>query len=279
MNPRHWLKEESGMALRSIGSMRRLLSVALCAGGLAGGVSPALAAPGRAAAEAPDACAVDPQAIKALEHMGGFLRGLPAFAITAETTTDEVLANGQKIQLSSEAEVRARRPDKLRVDIKSDRKQRQLFYDGKTFTVNGPAGGYYASFAAPPTLAQTISTAEHRYDVEIPLVDLFYWGTDKSGLKDIQSAIDIGPATIDGVETEQYAFKQRDVDWQVWIEKGDRPLPRKIVITSTQAPAQPQHVAVLDWNLKPNVSNAVFAFNPPKDSHRIQFETSASNPR
>ncbi|NTX36724.1 MULTISPECIES: DUF2092 domain-containing protein [unclassified Myxococcus] len=266
------------MGLQGIGSKKRLLSLVLCAGGLVSGLSPALAAPGQAAAGPQDAPAVDPNAIKALEEMGGFLRSLPAFAITAETTTDEVLDSGQKIQLSSEAELRARRPDKLRVDIKSDRKQRQFFYDGKTFTVNGPKGGYYASFDAPPTLAQTIATAEHRYGVEIPLVDLFYWGTDKSGIKDIQSAIDVGPATIDGVETEQYAFKQQGVDWQVWIEKGDKPLPRKLVITNTQDPTQPQHVAVLDWNLKPNVGNAVFAFNPPKGSHRIQFDAGPSNP-
>ena len=37
------------------------------------------------------------------------------------------------------------------------------------------------------------------------------------------------PATIDGVATDHYAFREADVDWEVWIQKGDQPLPRKLV--------------------------------------------------
>lgn len=265
------------MALRrSRGLLRggQMAVLLLCAGGLVGGCSTAFATEVERAGAPRDEPAVDPQAIKALEGMGAFLRSLPSFEVEAETTTDEVLDSGQKVQLSADADIRVRRPDRLRVDIKSDRKQRQLWYDGKTFTVNGPKGGYYASFDAPPTLAETVSVAEQRYGVELPLVDLFYWGTDKSGINDIQSAIDVGPATIEGVETEQYAFRQKGVDWQLWIQKGDQPLPRKLVITSTKDPAQPQHVAILDWDLKPDVGDTVFAFTPPADSHRILFDES-----
>ncbi|MCY1044867.1 DUF2092 domain-containing protein [Corallococcus sp. bb12-1] len=251
---------------------KRLAVWGLCAGSVLGWGPPALAATAPAAKSSQTAPAVEPQAVAALERMGAFLRGQQTFEVTAKTTTDELLDNGQKVQVSGTADIRARRPDRLRVDSASDLKQRQYFYDGKRFTVNGPGSGYYASFDAPPTLAKTLEAAEQRYGVELPLVDLFYWGTDKGSVKKLKSALYVGPATVEGVATDQYAFRQGDVDWQVWIEKGDRPVPRKLVVTSSQEPSQPQHVATLDWNLKPRFEDALFDFVPPKDAHRIAFE-------
>src|SRR5882724_5222070 len=66
--------------------------------------------------------AVLPEALSALEKMGGFLRTLKAFTVHADTSTDEVLADtGQKIQFGSVVDYRVRPPDRLRADIASDR--------------------------------------------------------------------------------------------------------------------------------------------------------------
>ncbi|NOK22037.1 DUF2092 domain-containing protein [Corallococcus carmarthensis] len=263
------------MGMHASGRSRRV-AWAVVSGALVGWTVPALGAEEQASSTAPE---IDPQALSALNRMGAFLRDQQSFAVRAETTTDEVLTSGQKVQFSGQSDIQVRRPDRLRADISSDRKQRQLFYDGKTFTVNGPRMGYYASFDAPPTLAKTIQEAEQRFGIEVPLVDLFYWGTDQSGVRDIQSAIDVGPARVQGVDTEHYAFRQDGVDWQLWIEKGDTPLPRKLVITTVKEPAQPQHAVLLDWNLRPRLDDAAFAFVPAKDSHRIVLEEAKARSR
>jgi hypothetical protein len=46
-------------------------------------------------------------------------------------------------------------------------------------------------------------------------------------LQDMTAAGYIGTSWIDGVECDHVAVRQADVDWQVWIERGDTPLPRK----------------------------------------------------
>jgi hypothetical protein len=199
---------------------------------------------------------IDPAVIQALEKMGAFLRELRAFAIKADTTTDELLENGQKIQLS---EV-------------SDQRKRHSFYDGKTFTLYGPRHGYYATFDAPPTLRELIDVAEQRYNVEFPLVDLFYWGTEQSGIRDIQSAIRVGPSKVGDVDTDHYALQQPDVDWQIWIQRGAQRLPRKLVITSKRELGQPQFSATLGWNLAPNADDSAFVFQPPSGARRVVFE-------
>ena len=71
-----------------------------------------------------------------------------------------------------------------------------------------------------------------RYGLEFPLADLFYWGTAKSGVGDIRAATSLGRSTVAGVPCDHYAYRQADVDWQIWIEQGTSPLPRKLVITS-----------------------------------------------
>jgi hypothetical protein len=208
--------------------------------------------------------------------MGAELRALKAFALRSETTTDEVLDNGQKVQFGGTVDFRVRRPNGLRVEVLSDRKQRQFFYNGKTLTLYGPTNGYYASIAAPPTIGELLQVLDQKYGLQFPLTDLFLWGTDKDGLDDIKSAIYIGPSRIGGVGCDHYVFRQADVDWQIWIERGKTPLPRKLVITTTSEPAQPQYVAVLKWDLAPKLDDKMFTFVPPKGAQRIELATTAA---
>ena len=86
----------------------------------------------------------------------------------------------------------------------------------------------------------------------------------------------VGPARIGGVETDQYAYSSGDVDWQVWIERGDKPLPRKIVITSLFDETDPQFSAIMSWNTAPGLKDADFTFTPPPNATSIKFATAAT---
>ena len=213
--------------------------------------------------------AVDPAAVKRLEEMGKFLRAQRAFTVRADTATDEVLDTGQKVQIGATAELHVRRPDKMRVDLTSDRKARRLYYDGKTLTVYGPRTGYYATVAAPSSLRELVDFAHDEYGIQTPLADLFVWGTEEAPTKQLTSAILLGQARIDGVETDHYAFRQPGLDWQIWIERGRRPLPRKLVLTTTDDDRYPQHAVQMQWDLTPSNEDRVFTFKPPPGSARI----------
>ncbi len=234
-------------------------------------VAALLALPVAAPPASADRPSIDQAAVRALERMGGFLRAQSSLLVKAESTTDEVLQSGQKLQLHSRADLKIRRPDRFFAELVSDRKSRRFFYDGQRFTVDAPREHYYATVAAPPTLRELVEVAARRYDIELPLADLFYWGTEASGIADILFAIDVGPSTVAGAPCDHYAFRQRDVDWQIWIQRGPRPLPRKLVITTTQDPAQPQHTVVLSWELNLPLDDHLFTFVPPADAHAIEL--------
>lgn len=216
--------------------------------------------------------AIQPEAIDALKKMGAFLREQKSFSVTTETETDYVLDNGQKVRMASHGTLRVERPTHLRADVKSDRKERQFFYDGKTFTMFSPKVGYFTRLAAPPTIGELADDLEVQYGLQLPLVDLFRWGAEGQGgadFGDITSATVIGESDLGGVKTNQYAFRQKGLDWQIWIEQGDKPVPRKIVLTTTDDKARPEREVAMTWKLGESHDDSLFTFKPPKGATQI----------
>ena len=225
------------------------------------------------AAEAP---VRDAAVMKRLAEVGSYLRAQKHFAVKADAVVDEVLLSGQKLQFTSTVDYQVSSPDKLRASVRSDRKYRDYYFDGKTLTQVAPRNGYYASVPLPGTIGEAMTAVAQRYEVEIPLADLFLWGTPKGGLDDVTAALLVGPARIGGVDADHFALRQPGVDWQVWVERGARPLPLKVVITTTDDPAQPQYAATLKWDLKANPAASVFTYVPAKGAHRIELKPVAA---
>ncbi|HYG06607.1 MAG TPA: DUF2092 domain-containing protein [Stenotrophomonas sp.] len=229
------------------------------------------AKPAAPAAQAAAASPLEPQAVAALQKMGAYLRSLKSFSVHGDTTIDVVTEDGQKLQFPGSVDYKVRTPNDLRLSWKTDRKERELYYDGKTLTVYGPKNKYYASVDAPPTLRALMDDVRDRYGIELPLPDLFLWGTDAAPVSALKSATFVGPARVDGSVTEQYAFRQDGVDWQLWLEAGDKPLPRRLVITTTDDPAQPQYSTTLTWDTNASFKDSAFTFVPPKGAAKIEL--------
>lgn len=258
------------------------LAVAIALGAVlplaaAAGTSPASTTPTRRAATArqPPTLSpprIDPKAIDALRKMSTYLQTLPAFELQSDASLDLVTAEGQRIQLDGVVNYKVKRPDAFVISMDSDIKKRIFYYDGKQFTVYAPEMGYYATSAAPATIRQTLDMIWDRFGISLPLEDLFRWSDPGTARVDtVKEAFYVGPATIGGVETDQYAFREGDIDWQIWIEKGDKPLPRKMVIIDRTDPADPAYSARLTWNVSPTLTADDFVFHPAKDAKPIKF--------
>jgi len=219
----------------------------------------------------PAASAVDQASIQALKDMGAFLQTLKRFWVSSELTGERVLADGQKLQHTATADMDVERPNKLRVLMRSARSERELIYDGKTVTLYTPAQKYYSTVEFVDTIGALINRLEERFGVELPLSDLFVWGTPAAPLDKIESAMNAGQDFVGDDLCDHYAFRQGKIDWQVWITTGSKPLPRKIVITNRADEARPQSVSMIAWDLKPTFKDSVFRFTPPKGATKIEI--------
>ena len=135
---------------------------------------------------------IEPAALAAVKQMGEFLRSLQDVEFEARTTRDEVLESGQLIKRSQVLTAYVRPPTGLRIDAVSAEKERQYYYDGKTLTIFGPRTMYYASVDAPPTIREMVTAITEKYDIELPLTDLFLWGTEDEDQAAVVSAFRVG---------------------------------------------------------------------------------------
>jgi hypothetical protein len=241
--------------------------LALVAGPLVRAAPAAAVKPGPAATSA-----VAPEALQALRRMSAYLATLPAVELTSNTSLDVVTVHGERVQLDSVVHYKIRRPDGFSISVTSDQMQRSYFYDGKQFTVYAPKLGFYATAAAPPTIRQTLAVLDDKFGIQLPLEDLFRWNdpTDNPA-QNLTSGFFVGAATLDGVETDHYAFRQPKVDWQIWIQRGPQPRPLKVVIVDQIDPANPAYVARLSWNTSPTLTADDFTFRPGKDAKLIHM--------
>lgn len=213
----------------------------------------------------------DPEALAALDRMGAALRALKQFSLVSQASTEVVLEDGQKIELDGTVTYKVRAPNQLFLELSSDRQLRQLYFDGKQLSLYSPRLKYYAQVdGLEATIADLVDAAATRYGIEMPLADMFLWGTDKAPRSAIRGALHVGGGLVDGEAIEQYAFQQDQVDWQIWISKATS-LPKKLIITALDDPALPQYRAELHWNTRGTLKDSVFAFTPPAGAVRIKL--------
>lgn len=207
---------------------------------------------------------LNPQVINKVIDMGAHLRSLPAFEVQADVSRDTVLETGQKIQLQSKNTLVVKGHDRMYARAEGDNRTLEYYYNGKQLTQYSPYLKFYTTVDAPATLAETLHQLEQYYGVQVPMEDLFLFGRDQAQIDALQSAAYVGPSTINGKLCDHLAFRQESMDWQLWITRAEKPLPCKLVITSTDDASFPEYSAVYTWNLKPDLKASIFTFAPGK---------------
>ncbi|MBW1688475.1 MAG: DUF2092 domain-containing protein [Deltaproteobacteria bacterium] len=236
--------------------LRGALAVAL---GLALLASPAVGA------------AVDPEADEILEEMSDYLSGLKAVSVDIEIENEIVGFAGQKIQLSRSVSVLLERPGRLRVRSRGGVADVELFFDGELLTVHSSSRNFYASLERPGSIDDVIGTVRSELGLDAPAGDFFFADPRTGLLRGVMSGSYLGWGYVDGVRCHHLAFREEHVDWQVWVETGDTPRPRKYVITSKWVTAAPQYVVRFrNWNSSPEVGAGQFVFAPPEGVRKVE---------
>ena len=215
---------------------------------------------------------IEPQAEKLLRRMSDYLAGRQQFTLRAESMLEAVLTSGQKLQYDSPATLIVSRPNKLRAHRKGDLANQEFFYDGKSLTLYNPGENLYATTAAPATLEEMLDFAREKLDVIAPAAELLYKNAAEKMLKEASSGFVVGQSIVGSVKCTHLAFRGAEVDWQIWIEDGSRPLPRKFMLTSKQMSGAPQFtVLIRNWDVAPKLTDQEFSFTAPKGAKKIEF--------
>ena len=222
--------------------------------------------------------AIDPVADQVLREATQFLAQTPAFTVHAEIWKDQVLPSGHKIQVTRQEEMEVRRPDRLHVEQHAHHRRRSIWYDGKSVTVLDRESQMYGAAEAPSNIDQTLDMLAADYDITVPLEDLAVTDPYQSAMKNVTAGGYFGDETVLGVPCRHIGFSTDRIDWQLWVEAGEQPLPRKIVITYKNESQSPQYIAILsNWSLRNRASDLAFQFVPPRGSQQVTLASVRAN--
>jgi hypothetical protein len=241
---------------------------------LAGGLSLAQTPPPPQAppAQPEKAPAPEPDPRQVLHQMCDFLRSQPQFTYKAEAADDQVYAGGKKLQYGMEMETMMRRPDRLRVNAEGDLVHKQFFFDGKSITLYDRDHNVYGVMAAPADIEGALEKANRDFGLRVALSDLASPNLCELINKRVEHPLYVGLHKVRGVPCHHLSFDSEGAQLQVWVDAGEKPVPRKVVLTHKQTAGSPQWSAYLtDWNFSPQLADDLFVFTPPPGAEKIDF--------
>jgi hypothetical protein len=214
---------------------------------------------------------VDEEALKILRKATDYLTSLERFRLKTATVMDVVQESGQKLQFGSTVEVTVKRPNRLFTSrILDDGNVRRFWYDGTTATMYDEKEKAYGKIPVSDTIDEMLDYLEEVIKNPRPLADLLY--NDLSHLSELSvSGAYVGKSYLEGMACDHLAFRGESVDWQVWVDRGEKPLIRKVVITYKELPGEPQFIAQLEnWDIQPEITDSLFQFSIPEGAQQIR---------
>ena len=183
-----------------------------------------------------------------LKQSLAFLSAQNRISVRYSSDIEVVTPALEKVQFSGSGTLGMERPDKFRISRVGGFADVELISDGTSFTIHDRGGKRFAQIPVSGSLDQVIGRLGSEFHVDLPGADLLSPQGYEEMVTGVIESKHIGRGVVDGVECEHLAFRNVDTDWQIWIEPGDKPAPRKYVITSKTVAAAPQYTLRLgEW--------------------------------
>ena len=205
--------------------------------------------------------------------MSALLKGAGSFTFKAVTDREQPSVNGPLLDFFNESTIAVTRPNQVRVNTIGDLHDASLYYDGKTVTLYSTKSSYYAQTPSPASIDETVMLLMDRFQTPLPVAGFLLKDPYAKMMEGVTAAFDAGAARVDGVACRHLAFSEPDANWQVWIEDGAKPLPRRIAVTYTKIKGTPRIVTSLsDWNLSASIPSSEFVFTPPAGATKVEWK-------
>jgi len=215
--------------------------------------------------------AIEPRVKESLQKMVNFFQSADTISFRALNVTEDVSSTLQKLQYDTSVEGVIQRPNKVYFK-KSGHEQATLWFDGQVATILDRKSNRYAKIAVQGDLSDLVAKLD-TLGIEAPFAGLL----DKNILKHVEDHVFkgdyYGVISCDGQETSHLAFRQDQVDWQLWVD-AQSGAPKKVVITSKMLAAAPEHMLLFkEVKVNPaDISPATFQPLLPADAEEIPMK-------
>jgi hypothetical protein len=208
-----------------------------------------------------------------VKAMSAYMAGQKSISFGYDSILEVVTKDHQTLSLASSGTVLLRRPDKIRATRSGGFADVETLFDGKTLTMLGKNVNLYAQIDIPGSIDHLIDELKDKYNRPLPAADLLMTDVYGQLMPDVIDIKDLGSGVIGGIECDHFAFRTKEVDWQIWIAQGDRPYPCRYVIKSVQIADGPQYsIQVRDWKTGDKVAADDFGFQNTTKAKKIDLK-------
>jgi len=208
-----------------------------------------------------------------LKSMSDYLAAQNSISFKFDAVLEVVTGDNQKLGLASSGSVALQRPDKILASRAGGFADISMSFDGKTMTLVGHNLNLYTQIEAPGTLDQLVDVMRDKYGRPLPAADLLLSNAYDALMLDVIDIKDLGSGVVGGVECDSFAFRAKEVDWQIWIAHGETPYPCRYVITSKLISGGPQYsIQVSDWKTGDDVEVSDYSFKNPTNAEKVELE-------
>ena len=183
---------------------------------------------------------LDEKATAVLREMSEAVIGAQMFIIEATYAMDSVQADGRKLQFENLVTATVKRPDKLKLQESGDLTNRTLWKDSKNVTIVDLDHNVHSMIEFSGSVDEMMKELELKYNMSLVFSDLLAKDPYEAMISHASTAEYVGLHSVEEIECHHLSFTHDDLDWQIWIDAGDEPAPRKLVLTYKNAPGQPQ---------------------------------------
>lgn len=203
--------------------------------------------------------------------MREFLDSLQSYSLELDRSYEEVLDDsGRKCFLAEFGRILIARPDRVRSRMVSDRGDSEMCYDGRTVNIFHALRNAWVEFPLTGNLTRLVEVMAERFNVSLPLANLLIADSEMLSLDLAERADYLGLHLVDSSHCHHLAVIQPKVDWQLWIDAGDYPWPRKLVIVYKSDQSSPLSLTVFrNWLANPPLDADSFRFVPPEGAQKI----------
>jgi hypothetical protein len=222
---------------------------------------------------APGVEMVEQEAVDIVKAAAMAIVNAQSISVTAITGFDVIQGNGQKIEFGSQWKAHIQRPSRAHMrSVRRDGEITEITFDGNDLWMYSPTHEVYAFEPQPGDVDATFNHLLEELDVSTPLHNLFSSELGTGIGDDLIEAYVVGDSTIGERVCHHVAMRNDYSDYQIWIDKGDVPYLRRMVISYREEEGHPQYwVYFTEWNLDAQPAPGTFVFQPPAGAERIRL--------
>lgn len=204
-----------------------------------------------------------------VEQMSVRLAAATAVSATTTEVRDVVRVSGSKESMAQTGVYTVHRPNRFYARM-SGGSGLETWYNGKTLTIAAHPDKVFAQAPMPETIDRTLDAIAERYDMALPMGDLFYTSAAKALLSDAATGGYVGKEHVGSTPAVHLAFKDVGVDWDLWLPVQGDPVPLRLRVVQKSRNGQPAvDTTFTSWDFAPTITDATFVPKVPAEYEGI----------